>query len=258
MEQGMSSEAVLNQLKTQFIGQMILYYPTLESTMEAARREALWGAAAGTVIITDEQTAGRGRLQRTWLSPNGGLALSIILRPNLEYLPYMMMIASLAVVYSIQQVTGLQPQIKWPNDVLIKEKKVCGILIENDIRKDLLRHTVIGIGVNVNLHMTKYPEISGIATSLSDQLGREVSRLEIVCQLLVELERLYQYLPQGDYILEQWKKHLGTLGQKVQVNLGDKIYKGEAQSVTKDGNLVIRQKDGSQIKIMAGDVIRVN
>jgi BirA family biotin operon repressor/biotin-[acetyl-CoA-carboxylase] ligase len=172
----------------------------------------------------------------------------------MDYLPNMIMLASLAVTYSIQIITGLKPQIKWPNDVLINEKKVCGILIENDIRNNFLRHMIIGIGINVNLHIPDYPEIAPIATSLSDQLGKEVSRLDIIRQLLIEMDRLYQSLPQGDFILEQWKRHLITLGQKVQVNLGDKIYKGTTESVTKDGSLMLRQEDGSLTKIVAGDV----
>jgi BirA family biotin operon repressor/biotin-[acetyl-CoA-carboxylase] ligase len=114
--------------------------------MDSARKEAQWGAEAGTVILADEQTSARGRLRRTWYSPKGGLCFSVILRPNIDYLPYMIMLASLAVTYSIRIITGLKPQIKWPNDVLIREKKVCGILIENDIRKNVLRHMVIGIG----------------------------------------------------------------------------------------------------------------
>ncbi len=136
----LSPDLLIRDLKTRFIGQKVIYYPTLDSTMNAARREAQWGAEAGTIVITDEQTAGRGRLQRTWLSPKGGLAFSVILRPNFDYLPYMVMLASLAVTYGIQVITGLKPQIKWPNDVLINDKKVCGILIENDIRKNSLRY----------------------------------------------------------------------------------------------------------------------
>src|SRR5450759_337001 len=140
----LNPELIQRDLPTRFIGQKIIYYPSLTSTMDAAKKEALWGAEAGTVVLAGEQTAGRGRLQRSWLSPVGGLAFSVILRPNLSYLPYMVMLASLAVTYGIRSLTGLKPQIKWPNDVLIGEKKICGILIENDIRKNILKHMVIG------------------------------------------------------------------------------------------------------------------
>jgi BirA family biotin operon repressor/biotin-[acetyl-CoA-carboxylase] ligase len=253
-EDKISPEAVVKDLKTRFIGQKIIHYPTLNSTMEAAKREAIWGAEAGTVIVADEQTTGRGRSQHIWLSPAGSLSLSVILRPNLDNLPYMVMLTSVAVTYGIQLVTGLKPQIKWPNDILIKEKKVCGILIENDIRRNSLKHTIIGIGINVNLRLKDHPEIAPIATSLSDELGVEVPRVNILRQLLTEMDRLYQSLAQGDFVLEQWKKHLGTLGQKVQVNQGDQVYRGTAESVNRDGSLMLRQDNGSLIKIIAGDV----
>ncbi len=113
---------------------------------------------------------------------------------------------------------------------------------------------VIGIGINVNFHIPDYVEIASIATSLSDELGKEVSRLNILRQILIEMERLYSSLPHSDIILEQWKTHLITLGQKVQVNLGDKVCRGVAESVTKDGSLMLRQKDGSLTKIDVGDV----
>jgi BirA family transcriptional regulator, biotin operon repressor / biotin---[acetyl-CoA-carboxylase] ligase len=250
----LSPEMIIRDLKTRFIGQKVIYYPILDSTMDVARREAQWGAEAGTIVITDEQTAGRGRLQRTWLSPKGGLAFSVILRPNFDYLPYMIMLASLAVTYAIQTVTGLKPQIKWPNDVLISDKKVCGILIENDIRKNSLRSMIIGIGINVNLHLPDYNELASIATSLSDETGNEVSRPDVLRQVLIEMDRLYQFLPKGEVILEQWKNRLITLGQNVHVNMGDKVYKGLAESVCRDGSLMVRHKDGSLTKIVAGDV----
>jgi BirA family biotin operon repressor/biotin-[acetyl-CoA-carboxylase] ligase len=236
------------------MGQRVLYYSKLDSTMDAAQREAQWGAEAGTVVIADEQTAGRGRLRRSWLSPKGALAFSVILRPNIDYLPYIIMLSALAVSQAIQAVIGLKSQIKWPNDVLIKEKKVSGILIENNFRKHILRYSIVGIGINVNFHAQDYPEIASIATSLADVTGKEVSRLQILRQVLREMERLYLSLPHSDLIHEKWKAGLVTLGQKVQVHLGDRICYGLAESVTRDGSLVLRQTDGSLVKISVGDV----
>lgn len=251
----LNPELIQRDLPTRFIGQKIIYYPSLTSTMDAAKKEALWGAEAGTVVLAGEQTAGRGRLQRSWLSPVGGLAFSVILRPNLSYLPYMVMLASLAVTYGIRSLTGLKPQIKWPNDVLIGEKKVCGILIENDIRKNILKHMVIGIGINVNLQVDQHPEIASIATSLSDQLSRQVPRTEVLRAVLVEMDRLYADLPQGERLLNQWKNNLVTIGLQVQINMGNQIYTGLAESVTDNGSLMIREKDGHLVKIIAGDVM---
>ena len=251
----LNPELIQRDLPTRFIGQKIIYYPSLTSTMDAAKKEALWGAEAGTVVLAGEQTAGRGRLQRSWLSPVGGLAFSVILRPNLSYLPYMVMLASLAVTYGIRSLTGLKPQIKWPNDVLIGEKKICGILIENDIRKNILKHMVIGIGINVNLQVDQHSEIASIATSLSDQLSRQVPRAEVLRAVLVEMDRLYADLPNGERLLNQWKNNLVTIGLQVHVNMGNQIYTGLAESVTDNGSLMIREKDGHLVKIIAGDVM---
>jgi BirA family transcriptional regulator, biotin operon repressor / biotin---[acetyl-CoA-carboxylase] ligase len=254
-DETLSPELILRGLNTRFIGQRVIFFPVLDSTMDAAKKEAQWGAEAGTVILTDEQLAGRGRLQRIWLSPRGSLAFSLILRPNIDYIYSMVMLASLAVSQGIEAVTGLKCQIKWPNDVLINEKKVSGILIENDIRKNTLNYVVIGIGINVNVHVAEYPEIAAIATSLSDHLGQEVSRLEIIRQILINLDTLYQSIPKSDYILQQWKNRLITLGQNVEIRQGNKLYRGIAESVNKDGSLVIRLKDGKAIQVIAGDIV---
>jgi BirA family transcriptional regulator, biotin operon repressor / biotin---[acetyl-CoA-carboxylase] ligase len=253
-EDNLSPELVLQDLKTRFIGQRVIYYPALQSTMDEAKKEALWGAEAGTVVVTEEQLSGRGRLQRQWLSPRGALAFSVILRPNIDYLYCMIMLASLAVSQGIETVTGLKCQIKWPNDVLIQEKKVCGILIETDIRSNCLRYVVIGIGINVNMHIADYPEIASFATSLSDQVGQVVSRLDIVQEVLTRMENLYQSMPQGEVLFQDWKNRLVTLGQKIEVNAGSKIYKGTAESVSRDGSLLVRQKDGKSVRIVVGDI----
>jgi BirA family transcriptional regulator, biotin operon repressor / biotin---[acetyl-CoA-carboxylase] ligase len=255
MDEQLSSELIQQDLPTRFIGQKVIFYKSLDSTMDAAKMEAQWGADAGTVIVAGEQTKGRGRLHRTWLSPEGGLAFSVILRPNISHLHYMIMLASLAVTYSIRSVTGLNPQIKWPNDVLIADKKVCGILIENDIRKNILKHTVIGIGLNVNVKISQYSEIAQIATSLSDQLKKPVSKLEMIRAILTEMDRLYaEFLP-GDLLYIQWRNNLVTLGQQVQVNMGNKVYTGLAERVTDNGTLILRQKDGHTVDIIAGEVM---
>jgi BirA family transcriptional regulator, biotin operon repressor / biotin---[acetyl-CoA-carboxylase] ligase len=253
-ETSLSPELIVRDLPTRFIGQKVIYYPALKTTMEAAKKEAQWNSPAGTVIIAEEQTAGRGRLQRRWTSPRGGLTFSVILRPNMEYLPSMVMIASLAVVRGIEIVTGLKPQIKWPNDVLIREKKVAGILIENEIRQNSLKYCIIGIGINVNVHIPDYPEIASLATSLSDQTGQIVPRLDLVRQLLIEMEALYMELSQNNLIFDQWKNRLITLGQKVEIQIGEHIYRGTAETVHPDGSLDLRQKDNSLYKVFAGDV----
>jgi BirA family biotin operon repressor/biotin-[acetyl-CoA-carboxylase] ligase len=164
------------------------------------------------------------------------------------------MLASLAVVHGIEAVTGLKAGIKWPNDVLINGRKACGILIESDVQGSKVAHAIIGIGVNVNLKISDFPGISPTATSLSDELGRDVSCLDIVRRLLVELERLYLALQAGSSIYEEWRDNLVTLGRQVHVTWGETIYEGMAESVARDGGLLLRRLDGSLVKIVAGDV----
>jgi len=250
----LSAAAITRDLKTSLVGREVIYYPSLTSTMEVAKRVARSGAAEGTVIIAGEQTGGWGRLGRGWLSPPGNIALSVILSPQLTYVPYLIMLASLAVVHTIESVTGLKPQIKWPNDVLVNSKKVSGILIESDIRKDKVNFAVIGVGINVSLKPADFPAIQTIATSLSGELGGEVSRVGIVRRLLVELDRLCLILPGGKVIYEEWRDRLETLGKKVRVKSGDAVYEGVAESVAENGSLLLRQPDGSLVKIVAGDV----
>ena len=253
-ENMLSISTITDNLETSFIGRRVLYYPQLASTMDIARREAMQGAAEGTVIIAGEQTAGKGRVKRIWLSPKGNIALSVILYPALSYLPRLVMLASLAVAHSIEEVTGLKPQIKWPNDILVNGKKVSGILIESVVKGDVVDFSVMGIGMNVDLIVASSPDILSAATSLVDELGEKVSRLELIRRLLVEIERLYLVLPDGESIYEEWRGRLVTLGRRVQVIAGKNTLTGIAESVGRDGSLLLRHSDESSTEIIVGDV----
>ena len=253
VENNLSPASITSNLGTNFVGQRVIYYPSLTSTMEVAKQEAQLGAVDGTVVIAGEQTAGRGRIKHVWLSPKGSIALSIILYPSVVNLPSLIMLASLAVVHSIEAVTGLRPQVKWPNDVLVNDRMVCGILIESSLRGNVVDYAIIGIGLNVNLRLSDFPEIQSMATSLSAELGGDVSRLRLIRQLLVEVERLYLILQAGESIYEEWRDSLVTLGRRVQVKSGKTVYKGVAESVAKDGSLLLRHSSGSLSKIVAGD-----
>jgi BirA family biotin operon repressor/biotin-[acetyl-CoA-carboxylase] ligase len=222
--------------------------------MDTARGEALKGAAAGTVIIAGEQTGGRGRLKRQWLSPKGNIALSIILYPDIASLPYLIMITSLAVVKSIESVTGVKGQIKWPNDVLIDGKKVCGILIENQVRGNKVTYSIVGIGINVALKVNDYVEIASTAASLNNETGKADLRIKLIRALLKEFNSLYRQLPDGKAIYEQWQERLITLGKQVRAQSGNQVIEGIAEAVDEGGALVIRQADGTLTKVVAGDV----
>jgi BirA family biotin operon repressor/biotin-[acetyl-CoA-carboxylase] ligase len=253
-EDTLSPALITTNLTTRLIGQKVIYYPRLTSTMAVARQAVRQGAAEGTVVVANEQTAGKGRLKRLWLSPRGSIALSIILYPDISCLPYLMMLASLAVAHSIEAVTGLKAQLKWPNDVLIDDKKICGILIESDVRGNTVAYTIIGIGINANFRLTDFSEISPYATSLADELKREVSRVAVIRHLLVETEKLYLALPDGDPIYREWQDKLVTLGRNIHVKSGETLLKGIAESVASDGSLLLRHTDGSVTRVVAGDV----
>lgn len=254
MKDELSPVSITSGLKTRFVGQRVVHYPRLSSTMEVAKREVLAGAEEGMVIIAEEQTAGKGRLERNWVSPRGSIALSVILYPDPPDLPSLIMVASLAVVKAIESVTGLKPQIKWPNDILINGKKVCGILVESGIRDRNRTYAVIGIGINVNIETGIIGEVLLPATSLSDEMGREISRLELVKRLLVEMERLYILAQGSGVVYQEWRDSLETLGRMVRVSSGDTVYEGIAESVDRDGSLMIRCRDGSLRRFAAGDV----
>ena len=249
----LSAAAITSNLKTSFVGQRVIYHPTLPSTNDVAKQEARQGAAEGTAVIAGEQTKGRGRIKRTWLSPKGSLALSIILYPHVAHLSSLIMLASLAVVHSIETVTGLKSQVKWPNDVLVNGRKVCGILIENEVRGNTVDYAIIGIGINVNIRLSDFPEILPTATSLCHELDRDIPLLGITQQLLVEIERLYLTLLAGESIYEEWQDNLVTLGRKIRVTSGETVHEGIAESVANDGSLLLRQSDDSITRIVAGD-----
>jgi BirA family biotin operon repressor/biotin-[acetyl-CoA-carboxylase] ligase len=250
----LSPAEITKGLTTNIIGQNILYYPSVTSTNDIARQEALLKAPEGTAVIADQQTTGRGRLKRAWVSPPGNIAVTVILYPLRQYLQFLTMLASLAVKYSIEKTTGLKCELKWPNDVLIRGKKVCGILSESKVESDIVSYAVVGIGINVNMKLSDYPDIAAFATSLANELGREVSRPVILRNLFIEMERLYVNLHDGRSVLSEWRDNLITLGKKVRVHSNDDVFEGIAETVADDGSLMLRRDNGSLMKFMAGDV----
>jgi len=239
--------------RTQFIGQRLIYFPSLPTTMEVAKEYAQQKCPEGTVIMAEEQIAGRGRRGRDWLSPKGGIYLSLILYPPVNLLPSLMMLASLAAVKAIEKACPLKPQIKWPNDIFLHGKKVGGILIESAIRGEEVDYAIIGIGININLDPSFFPQISTSATSLVKELGRELSPLPIIKSLLEEIEGLYLGLLKGEDIYSQWRERLETLGRRVKVSGEGWEEEGIAQDVDRDGSLILR-RDDITLRVVAGEV----
>lgn len=239
---------------TRLIGREVLYYPRLPSTMDEARRLAQEGAKEGTVVVAGEQTAGRGRYGRRWCSPQGALALSVVLRPTLPLLPGIGMAAPLAVVYALKRGWGVAAGLKWPNDVLLKGKKLAGILVESGVRGGEVDFAILGIGLNVNLDPQAFPEIAQTATSLSMEIGREISPWDALPLLLEELDRLYLALKAGEPVFQWWREKLETLGQAVRVSGPQGVLEGIAEDVAPDGSLMLRLPDGRLLPLYSGEV----
>jgi BirA family biotin operon repressor/biotin-[acetyl-CoA-carboxylase] ligase len=222
-----------------------------------AKELARQGASQGTLITAEEQTTGKGRRGRNWLAPPGSsLLISLILYPSLtvSQIPRLTMASSLAVAYAIEEISSLPVHFKWPNDILLARKKAGGILTETSISGEILDYAVVGIGLNVNLDVRQIPQIANTATSLSVELGREVSRLELLQALLKFMEKEYLLLQQEESPYEKWATRLSTLGQKVEVTTPWGQESGWAEGVDADGTLILRRDDGMKAHITVGDV----
>jgi len=249
-----SAKALREGLTTSFVGGRLEYRASLGSTQDLARELAEAGAAEGTVVLAGRQTAGRGRLSRSWISPRGGLYLTVVLRPAAEHLKALVIIAALAVARAIERLAGLQTSLKWPNDVLVAGRKIAGILSESELVGQSVSYALVGIGVNVNADLAAYPETGALATSVMTELGREVSREALAAAILNEFEALYLAAQAGEPIDQEWRARLGMLGKDVRVRFGEQVEEGLAEDVDSDGSLILRRADGSRVAIAAGDV----
>jgi BirA family biotin operon repressor/biotin-[acetyl-CoA-carboxylase] ligase len=247
--------AVEQRLVTRFVGRRLLYFTSTTSTMDVARAEAESGAPDGTVVLAEEQTKGRGRFDRAWVSPAGqNLYFTLIMRPSLDRLRSLSIVAPLAVALAVEDSTGLLPRIKWPNDVLIDGRKLSGVLVESEVIGQSVKYALVGVGVNVDFDVEQSPEIAGVATSLKRELGSESSREELLAKFLNRFEQLYEDAPKGDAVLQQWRSHLDTLGREIRVTFRDQVYEGLAEDVDADGNLILVQPNGTRRTIEAGEV----
>jgi len=250
-------------LSTSYIGKEIYYFPELKSTNTIAKEKALHkaeGINEGTLIIAERQSAGKGRLGREWFSPAGGIWLSIILYPQLSpsYISRITLMTAVAVVKAIKICTQIKSQIKWPNDILINEKKVCGILTEMSAELDIINWVVVGIGVNVNIKQQEFPEdIRERTTSLKEVLGKKVLRVKLAQIFLQECEKYYESLKrrESSSILKEWKLYSHTLGRKIRVDMGERIITGEAVDINEEGVLILKKEDGELVEIISGTII---
>ena len=243
-------------LKTNIIGRSIQYFKEIESTNIIARQIAN-SVEEGTVVIAESQTGGRGRMGRKWISPEGGIWLSVILKPRIQplYASRITLLAGVSVARTIRGY-GLPAKIKWPNDVLIKGKKVCGILTEIQAEMDLIDYCIVGIGIDANVDIESFPEeIRETSTSLKKELGSEINRVEFVQRLLGELEALYLMFQKEGFssILEEWRNMSATIGEWVKITTQARTIYGEAIGVDSEGALILETGEGKLEKIVAGN-----
>lgn len=243
----------------QVIGRDVRVFQETSSTNDVVEKLARDGVREGVVVLAETQSRGRGRLGRKWVSPAGmGLWFSVLLRPHLPLgaVTQLTIMAATAVARALRAETGLAPQIKWPNDILLHGRKVAGVLTELSAEMDRVSHVVLGIGVDVN--MTEFPaELDGVATSLAREAGRRFNRAAIAAAIFAELDRDYACLGRGDFsaLAEEWEQQCITLGQQVRIHIGSRTLTGRAESLDADGALLLRSEYGHLERIIGGDVV---
>jgi BirA family biotin operon repressor/biotin-[acetyl-CoA-carboxylase] ligase len=240
------------------IGRDVRVFQETSSTNDVVEKLARDGVAEGVVVFAESQSKGRGRLGRKWISPAGqGLWFSVLLRPQLSpaAVTQLTIAAATAVARAIRAQTGLVPEIKWPNDIWIQNKKAAGILTELSAELDRVRYVIIGIGVDVNV--AEFPEeLASVATSLALAAGTNFSRAELACAILQELDSDYARIRRGEFaaLAEEWEQQCVTLGQRVRIQIGDRTVTGRAESLASDGALLLRTDHGHLERIVGGDV----
>ena len=254
MPPNLVAATVRQGLFTRIVGRRLLYYPELSSTMDEAAKLGEGDAEEGAVVVAEVQNAGRGRQGRGWVSQPGNLLVSVLFRPTIEALPFISIIGGIAAARAVRKVTGLDPKIKWPNDLLIGGRKAAGILAESAIVGDSVWYAVLGVGMNVSLNTEEAEELSSFATSFNAAAGQEVPREDLLRQFLMDLDALYLDLGQGKSPIEEWQGLLSNTGQRLEATWGNDTLTGVAEGIDELGNLLLRQDDGSRLTLTAGDV----
>ncbi|MDP8290094.1 MAG: biotin--[acetyl-CoA-carboxylase] ligase [Candidatus Susulua stagnicola] len=249
---------IQHKLDTRFIGKNIQYREVVDSTQNIAWQLGLEEAPEGIAVFAQTQKKGRGRVQRKWISPEGGIYLSLLLKPYfllVQEVPQITLLISLGCLRGIKKATGVECSVKWPNDIYFKEKKLGGILCEMSAEADRVNFVVVGIGINVNSQ-----DLPPGATSLFLNLNKKVSRVEIAKRILEEIEICYlQAQYQGfSNLLKEWKEFCFLWGKQVKVEVSNKQIIGEAIGIDEKGYLLLRKTNGRIEKITSGDVTKIN
>lgn len=251
---------LINALTTSVMGSNLEIIKSTVSTQEDARQRAELGAPEGTVIIAEEQTGGKGRMGRKWFSPYGkGIWMSVVLRPQqpLEYTSQLTLLTGVAVCRAIRKTTNLQVGIKWPNDILLNQHKISGILLESTVEDKVVRYCIAGIGISANVDAEDYPEeLRDIATSLKIAIGSSVDRTLLITAVLDEFEKLYQLYNQEGFlpIASLWEALSVTINQEVTINTPQGVREGIAVGLDPSGALLVDIGMGHIVPIISGDV----
>lgn len=253
-------EEVEEYLQTKYMGRNIRHYNTIDSTNKAAKSLAIEDIEEGTVVVSEEQTSGRGRLGRSWISPkSSGIWMSIILKPNIN--PMMASRVTLigaAAVHKALEEIGIDAKIKWPNDIVLNNKKLCGILTEMNGEMDKVNYIVMGIGLNANVDEEDFSdELKNMATSLKIEKNEQINRKELFAKILNNFEILYDEFKNHGNIestVNICRKNSLLLGKEVRVINGNKIIIVKALDLDEDGELLVEYEDKSKGKIISGEV----
>lgn len=246
--------------QTKIIGRDIRVFEQTTSTNDVVEKLSRDGVKEGVVVFAESQTKGRGRLGRKWISPaHKGLWFSILLRPELrpQETTQLTVASATALCRAIQSETGLHPEIKWPNDILVGGKKVAGVLTELSAELDRVRHVILGIGVNVNLGAGELPvDLRKQATSLKIEAGRAFSRADLATAILRELDSDYERICTGKFaeLADEWEARCQTIGRHVTIQIGSRHVQGRAESLGESGELLLRTEHGHLEPISGGDV----
>jgi BirA family biotin operon repressor/biotin-[acetyl-CoA-carboxylase] ligase len=246
---------MISESSSPLIGKNIYHFKTIDSTNIFAKKLVKQGEKEGAVVVSDVQSSGRGRKDRIWSSSEGGLWFSILLYPNISPQSGMLitMASSISVAQGIKEITGLNAEIKWPNDLLINGKKVCGILTELDAKKDTINYSVVGIGLNVNNPLEE--ELQEIATTLKNELNNQVSKPDLLKSILKKFDENYNKLISKDYdfIKNSWLSHSNIIGKKIQVQDDETVTIGKVIDIDDSGCLILDTENGN-VRIVSGDL----
>ena len=246
-------------LKTTIIGRQVFFYPKIDSTNSQAKAIAGQGIHDGALVITDYQTQGQGRLKRQWVSPpQKNLLLSVVFCPLVAPSKFfqMTLFASLAICKSLNALFKIKAGIKWPNDVYVNNRKICGVLTDVSLDRKRVKWVVVGIGLNVNAEPSLEPELGILATSIKRETGRAQKRPPILKRILEEMDCLYKRFLSGEItnLRDEWLSYSIILGKKVTI-FSDRLQEtGIAETIDEDGVLILLTPDGERKKIVAGDV----